>query len=62
MIEESNVQYVSAPVIICGHICGQIYDLFELFKNGGEIPNSRYIFLGDYVNKGYNVLKLWNFF
>ena len=57
MIEESNVQYVSAPIIICGHICGQIYDLFELFKNGGEIPNSRYIFLGDYVNKGYNVLK-----
>ena len=32
LIEESNVQYVSAPVIICGHICGQIYDLFELFK------------------------------
>ena len=58
LIEESNVQYVSTPVIICGNICGQIYDLFELFKNGGEIPNSRYIFLGGYVNRGYNSVEV----
>ena len=58
MIEESNVQYVSTPVIISGNICRQIYDLFELFKNGREIPNSRYIFLGGYVNRGYNNVEV----
>ena len=57
-IEESNVQNVSAPVIICGDIHGQIYDLFELFKKGGEIPNSRYIFMGDYVDRGYNGVEV----
>ena len=57
-IEESNVQNVSAPVIICGDLHGQIYDLLELFKKGGEIPNSRYIFMGDYVDRGYNGVEV----
>ena len=57
LIEESNCQPVKAPVNICGDIHGQFHDLIELFNRGGEIPNSSYIFMGDYVDRGYNSVE-----
>ncbi len=57
LLEESNVQPVSAPVTLCGDIHGQFYDLMELFRIGGEIPDTNYIFIGDYVDRGYNSVE-----
>jgi len=57
MMEESNVQPVNAPVIVCGDIHGQFYDLMELFAQGGAIPHTNYVFMGDFVDRGHHSVE-----
>eukprot|EP00978_Attheya_sp_CCMP212_P004259 scaffold9342_cov65-Attheya_sp.AAC.5 len=58
LVEESNVQPVLSPVTIVGDLHGQFWDLLHMLENiGGSPPDTSYIFLGDFVDRGHNSVE-----
>jgi len=57
-VKEDNVVKVTTPVTIAGDIHGQFHDMMELFKTGGDVSRTKYLFLGDYVDRGLHSVQV----
>lgn len=50
--KEPNVLSIEDPITVVGDIHGQFYDLIKILDVGGDPETKKYIFLGDYIDRG----------
>lgn len=61
LIEEPNVRVVQTPVTMAGDIHGQFYDMLEMIEKSKGIAHTNFVFIGDFVDRGYNSVETWEY-
>jgi serine/threonine-protein phosphatase PP1 catalytic subunit len=57
-LRQPNLLELDAPLNVCGDVHGQFRDLVRILQElGGLPPRSKYLFLGDYVDRGDQSLE-----
>ncbi|EAY06384.1 Ser/Thr protein phosphatase, putative [Trichomonas vaginalis G3] len=58
LLDEPSVLELEPPIKVSGDIHGQYHDLLRVFDAGGFVPDNRFLFLGDYVDRGENSVEV----
>jgi diadenosine tetraphosphatase ApaH/serine/threonine PP2A family protein phosphatase len=64
LYQEPNLLELQLPITICGDTHGQIYDLVHLFEISGKMTDDdtlTYLFLGDYIDRGFHSMETFAF-
>ncbi len=51
-LEEPTVVRVASPVVIVGDLHGHVLDLIRILQYSGHPPKTKYLFLGDTIDRG----------
>ena len=57
-LDEPSLLEIEPPVNICGDIHGQFGDLIRVLQSSDFTPDTKYLFLGDYVDRGDQSLEV----
>ena len=56
--EETNLLILRSPIVVVGDIHGYFADLQKVLELGGHPSKTKYLFLGDYVDRGENSVEV----
>ena len=56
--QESNVIHMDGPITFVGDLHGQFFDMLEIFETAGQVPDTKYVFMGDYVDRGHHGVEI----
>lgn len=58
LINEPNILFIESPICVLGDVHGQFEDLLELLSLKGGPRTTKYLFMGDYVDRGADSLNV----